>query len=145
MGPMKRSGEEREAFVEFVEDLDRADIDLAKVILPNQPGFFRLVLPLSLSRSTLVYSLLHGCIRISYHKYCKIPPIMPSSYLISTTYDPLVSLSRVYHTSLTVVAISECTKYKTEFKACIFCGEFHSSSARTIIDHERRVNPKQTR
>ena len=39
MGPMGRSEEERTAFVEFVEDLDRVDVDLAKVALPSRPGF----------------------------------------------------------------------------------------------------------
>ena len=39
MGPMERSEDERRGFAEFVEDLDRVDIDLAKVIRPNRPGF----------------------------------------------------------------------------------------------------------
>ena len=39
MGPMERSEEERRAFSEFVEDLDRVDVDLAKVALPSRPGF----------------------------------------------------------------------------------------------------------
>jgi len=39
MGPMKRSEEERKTFAEFTEDLDRVDVDLAKVILPSRPRF----------------------------------------------------------------------------------------------------------
>lgn len=39
MGPMERSEEERRGFAEFVEDLDRVDVDLAKVVLPSRPGF----------------------------------------------------------------------------------------------------------
>lgn len=39
MGPMERSEEEREAFVEFIGDLDRVDIDLARVVMPSRPGF----------------------------------------------------------------------------------------------------------
>jgi len=36
---MERSEEERKAFAEFVEDANRVDVDLAKVVLPNRPGF----------------------------------------------------------------------------------------------------------
>ncbi|KAF9644974.1 hypothetical protein BDM02DRAFT_813294 [Thelephora ganbajun] len=39
MGPMERSEEERKAFVEFVEDLERVDVDLAKVVMLGRPGF----------------------------------------------------------------------------------------------------------
>jgi len=39
MGPMERSEEERRGFVEFVEDLDRVDVDLAKIALPSRSGF----------------------------------------------------------------------------------------------------------
>lgn len=39
MGPMERSEEERRGFAELVEDADRVDVDLAKVILPSRPGF----------------------------------------------------------------------------------------------------------
>ena len=39
MGPMERSEEERRAFTELVEDVERVDVDLAKVILPSRPGF----------------------------------------------------------------------------------------------------------
>ena len=39
MGPTERSEEERKAFVEFVEDLDRVDVDLAEVVVPTRPGF----------------------------------------------------------------------------------------------------------
>lgn len=38
-GPMKRSEEESKSFAEFVEDLDRVDVDLAKVVMPSHPGF----------------------------------------------------------------------------------------------------------
>ena len=38
MGPMERS-EERKGFAEFGRDLDRVDVDFAKVILPSRPGF----------------------------------------------------------------------------------------------------------
>ena len=38
MGPMERS-EERKGFGEFVEDLDRVDVDLSRVVLPSRPGF----------------------------------------------------------------------------------------------------------
>ena len=51
MGPMERSKEERKAFAEFVEDLDRVDVDLAKVILPNRPGFTLPVRPAAASES----------------------------------------------------------------------------------------------
>ena len=39
MGPMERSEEERKGFAEFVEDLDRVDVDLTKVVVPSRPGF----------------------------------------------------------------------------------------------------------
>lgn len=39
LGPMERSEEERKSFAEFVEDLDRVDVDLAKVVMPSRPGF----------------------------------------------------------------------------------------------------------
>ena len=39
MGPMERSEEERKGFLEFVEDLDRVDVDLSKVVFPSRPGF----------------------------------------------------------------------------------------------------------
>ena len=39
MGPMERSEEERRGFVEFVEDLDRVDVDLSRIVLPSRPGF----------------------------------------------------------------------------------------------------------
>ena len=51
MGPMERSKEERKAFIEFVEDLDRVDVDLAKVILPNRPGFTLPARPAAASES----------------------------------------------------------------------------------------------
>ena len=38
-GPMERSEEERKSFAEFVEDLDRVDVDLARVAMPSRPGF----------------------------------------------------------------------------------------------------------
>ena len=50
MGPMERSGEERKAFVEFVEDLDRVDVDLSKVVLPSRPGFALPARPVTPSR-----------------------------------------------------------------------------------------------
>ena len=39
LGPMERSEEERKSFAEFVEDLDRVDVDLARVTVPSRPGF----------------------------------------------------------------------------------------------------------
>ena len=39
MGPMERSEEERKGFGEFVEDLDRVDVDLSRIVLPSRPGF----------------------------------------------------------------------------------------------------------
>jgi len=39
LGPMKRSEEERSSFAEFVEDLDRVDVNLARVVRPRRPGF----------------------------------------------------------------------------------------------------------
>ena len=38
-GPMERSKEERRLFTEFIEDLDRVDVDLARVVMPSRPGF----------------------------------------------------------------------------------------------------------
>jgi hypothetical protein len=51
MGPMKRSGGESEAFAEFVDDLDRVDVDLAKVVLPSRPGFTLPARPATVSES----------------------------------------------------------------------------------------------
>ena len=39
MGPMERSEEHRKAFGESVEDLDRVEVDLARVVMPSRPGF----------------------------------------------------------------------------------------------------------
>jgi len=41
MGPMERNEEERRALVEFVEDADRVDVDLAKVVYSASSTFLK--------------------------------------------------------------------------------------------------------
>lgn len=39
LGPMKGGEEEKQSSAEFVENLDRVDVNLARVIMPHRPGF----------------------------------------------------------------------------------------------------------
>ena len=39
LGPMRRGEEERRSIAEFVEDMDRVDVNLARVVVPCRPGF----------------------------------------------------------------------------------------------------------
>lgn len=51
MGPMERSEEERRGFAGFVEDMERVDVDLAKVAVPTRPGFILPARPAAPSES----------------------------------------------------------------------------------------------
>ena len=66
MGPMERSDGEGKTFAEFIQDLDRVDIVLAKVVLPNRPGFALPARPATLPSCSPFFPLLRYFIRIRY-------------------------------------------------------------------------------